>query len=60
MNFVWMNGNDVYMSQSQNEHTLGTTAIDPVFYENTIPPLETLQSRIVSNIFFIYLIILPM
>ncbi|XP_050521898.1 polycomb protein Sfmbt-like [Daktulosphaira vitifoliae] len=54
MNFVWMNGNDVYMSQSQNEHTLGTTAIDPVFYENTIPPLETLQSRIDLNNYVFY------
>lgn len=47
MNFVWMNGNDVFISQLQSDHALGTTAMDPVFYENTIPQLETIQPRIV-------------
>lgn len=48
MNFVWMNGNDVYMPHSQTDHTLGTTAIDPVFFDNSITQLETIQPKMVG------------
>lgn len=51
MNFVWMNGNNVYIPHSQTEHTLGTTAIDPVFFDNSIPQMESIQPRMVSILY---------
>ncbi|XP_050427168.1 polycomb protein Sfmbt-like isoform X2 [Adelges cooleyi] len=38
----------------QSDHALGTTAMDPVFYENTIPQLETIQPRIEMNNYIVY------
>lgn len=45
MNFVWMNGNNVYIPHSQTEHT---AAIDPVFFDNSLSPMETIQPIMVS------------
>jgi len=46
MNFVWMNGdNNMFIPHSENEHT---TAIDPVFFDNSMPQTDTLQPRMVS------------
>lgn len=47
MNFVWMNGNNVYIPHSQNE---STAALDPVFFENSMSQAETIQPRMVSTI----------
>lgn len=45
MNFVWMNGDNMFIPHSQNEHT---TAIDPVFFDNSMQQAETIQPRMVS------------
>lgn len=45
MNFVWMNGNNVYVPHSQTE--LPTT-MDPVFFDNSLPQMEAFQPRTVS------------
>lgn len=45
-----MNGNNVYIPHSQTE---SSTAIDPVFFENSMPQVETIQPRMVSKHYFI-------
>lgn len=40
-----MNGNGVYIPHSQTEHS---TAIDPVFFDNSLSHVETVQPRMVS------------
>lgn len=46
MNFVWMNGdNNMFIPHSENEHS---TAIDPAFFDNSMPPTETIQPSMVS------------
>jgi len=46
MNFVWMNGdNNMFIPHSENDHT---TAIDPGFFDNTMPQTGNIQPRMVS------------
>jgi len=44
-----MNGNNVYIPHSQTENSLGhTTPMDPVFFDNTLPQIDTVQPGVVS------------
>lgn len=45
MNFVWMNGSNMYIPQSQSDHT---ASIDPVFFGNSLPQVETIPPITVS------------
>lgn len=45
MNFLWMDGNNVYVPHSQAEHS---TPMDPVFFDNSLTQMEDFQSRVVS------------
>uniref|UniRef100_A0A2S2QRS8 Polycomb protein Sfmbt n=1 Tax=Sipha flava TaxID=143950 RepID=A0A2S2QRS8_9HEMI len=51
VNFVWTNGNNVYIPHSQTE---SSTAIDPVFFKNSIPQVETIQPRMEINNYMVY------
>jgi len=44
VNFVWMNGNNVYIPHSQTEHV---STIDPVFFNNSLPQVEIIQPTMV-------------
>lgn len=44
MNFVWMNGHNVYIPHAQAEHT---TITDPVFFDNSLSQIETVQPTMV-------------
>jgi len=45
MNFVWMNGNNMFIPHSENEHT---TAIDQLFFDNSMSQTDTIQPSMVS------------
>jgi len=45
VNFVWMNGNNVYIPHSQTDHA---TTINPVFFDNSVPRVDIIQPTMVS------------
>lgn len=45
VNFLWMNGNNVFIPQSQTEHS---PTIDPVFFNSPMPHMEPIQPKMVS------------
>ncbi|XP_001946049.2 polycomb protein Sfmbt isoform X1 [Acyrthosiphon pisum] len=52
MNFVWMNGdNNMFIPHSENEHT---AAIDPAFFDNSMPQTETIQPSMELNNYMLY------
>lgn len=45
-----MDGNSVYIPHSQTEHA---AAIDSVFFDNLVPPVEIVQPTMVSILFWL-------